>query len=73
MNNYTTQAAQLEESLQLSLPPVALAFADELPAGVQPLWGGGAGRLLLLAGGGPARLFDNRQGSRTVCHRRSHA
>ena len=36
MNNYTTQAAQLEESLQLSLPPVALAFADELPAGVQP-------------------------------------
>ena len=36
MSNYTTQAAQLKESLQLSLPPVALAFADELPAGVQP-------------------------------------
>ena len=36
MSNNRTWAAQLEESLQLSLPPVALAFADEVPAGIQP-------------------------------------
>ena len=34
MNNFTTQAAQLEESLQLPLPPVAIAFADDLPEGI---------------------------------------
>lgn len=34
MSNYSAQAAQLTESLQLSLPPVALAFADETPAGI---------------------------------------
>ena len=36
MSDYTTQAAELEESLQLSLPPVAIAFADELPEGIAP-------------------------------------
>ena len=34
MSNYSAQAAQLEESLQLSLPPIAIAFADDLPAGI---------------------------------------
>lgn len=34
MSNFTTQAEQLDESLQLSLPPVAIGFADELPAGI---------------------------------------
>ncbi|MDE0631603.1 MAG: DUF169 domain-containing protein [Caldilineaceae bacterium] len=34
MSNFTTQAEQLNESLQLSLPPVAIAFADDLPAGI---------------------------------------
>ena len=36
MSNYTPQATELEASLQLSLPPVAIAFADELPAGISP-------------------------------------
>ena len=36
MGSYSTQAAQLRESLQLSLPPVALAFTDETPAGIAP-------------------------------------
>ena len=36
MSNYITQATELEESLQLSLPPVAIVFADELPAGISP-------------------------------------
>ncbi len=34
MKKYETQAAQLEESLQLSLPPVAVAFTDDLPGGI---------------------------------------
>ncbi len=34
MSHYKTQAAQLEESLQLSLPPVAIAFTDDLPTGI---------------------------------------
>ena len=34
MSNFTTQAGQLEESLQLSLPPVAIAFVDDLPEGI---------------------------------------
>ena len=36
MSNYTPQATELEASLQLALPPVAIAFADELPAGISP-------------------------------------
>ena len=36
MSEYTTQATQLTESLQLSLPPVAIAFADELPQSILP-------------------------------------
>lgn len=34
MSSFTSQAEQLAESLQLSLPPVAVAFADDLPAGI---------------------------------------
>lgn len=34
MNSYTTQAEQLKESLRLSLPPVAIAFTDEVPTGI---------------------------------------
>ncbi len=36
MSTYRTQATRLTESLQLSLPPVAVAFADELPPTVLP-------------------------------------
>lgn len=34
MSNYKTQAEQLEGSLRLSLPPVAIGFTDELPTGI---------------------------------------
>ena len=34
MSNNSIHAAQLSESLQLSLPPVALAFVDETPPGI---------------------------------------
>ncbi len=34
MNSYTTQAEQLKESLRLSLPPVAIAFTDDVPTGI---------------------------------------
>ncbi len=34
MSNYKAQAAQLEESLSLSLPPVAIAFTDDVPEGI---------------------------------------
>ncbi len=34
MKKYETQAAQLEESLQLSLPPVAVAFTDDPQGGI---------------------------------------
>ena len=34
MSNYKTQAEQLEGSLRLSLPPVAIGFTDELPKGI---------------------------------------
>lgn len=34
MKNYIKQAAQLEESLQLTLPSIAVAFADDLPDGI---------------------------------------
>lgn len=36
MNTIGAQAATLEEALKLSVPPVAIAFADDLPAGVSP-------------------------------------
>ena len=36
MGTYSAQAKQLVESLQLSAPPVALAFTDETPAGIAP-------------------------------------
>ena len=36
MSNYITQAAQLMEFLQLSLPPVAVAFPNELPHTIDP-------------------------------------
>ncbi|MYH63066.1 MAG: hypothetical protein F4148_15350 [Caldilineaceae bacterium SB0675_bin_29] len=34
MSNNITQAEQLKESLHLSLPPVAVAFTDDLPTGI---------------------------------------
>ena len=36
MKTIGEQAATLEESLKLSLPPLAIAFADDLPAGISP-------------------------------------
>ena len=36
MKTIGEKAATLEESLKLSLPPLAIAFADDLPAGISP-------------------------------------
>ncbi len=36
MKTIGEQAATLEEALKLSLPPLAIAFADDLPAGISP-------------------------------------
>jgi hypothetical protein len=59
MNAYYMQISQvLTDSVSLSLPPIAISFASQMPEGIRKLDGPRSGRLPLLVGGGKRGVCD---------------